>query len=235
MLLLHRTIPAGTRRAQRYVVGGLIGLVVVVGFILWLVADDETKQADLGAGLLLLLAFERVLSAQTQEVDRKVSLAAAPEPARDDRASAEVVEDEPHEAEGDRQAHPASPTRHFTVEVDTWMLDRSRIDAEQLRLIVYADDQYFQFFTAIVPGAAFRVSIHSAAANGVTLAKFRRGIGELAVRQIRQTIANGEAPRDDDPTLAIALFPNVEEAVRIGRGLVDEDHAEGEIIGEWDD
>ena len=113
------------------------------------------------------------------------------------------------------------------------MRDRSRIDADQLRLIAWADDHYFQFFTAIVPGIASRVSVHSAAANGVTLAQFHRGIGDLAVRLIRQKISSGEAPRDDDPTLALELFPDVDEAVRVGRDLADQDHVEGEVIGEW--
>lgn len=233
-------------RLQRYVAGGAIVAMVASGGVLWVVSSNGTKQADLGAGLvstglfgLLLLAFERVLSEQTEEVDRKVSLSAAPEPARDNRGAprADPEEAEPDPGKGGRKAREPltqpQPPRRFRVEVDQWMRDRSRIDADQLRLIAWADDHYFQFFTAIVPGIAFRVSVHSAAATGVTLAQFHRGIGDLAVRLIRQKISSGEAPRDDDPTLALELFPDVDEAVRVGRGLPDQDHVEGEVIGEW--
>lgn len=79
----------GSRRALRWAVGAVIFTMVVFGAALWVTATDQTKQADLGAGLVstglfgvLLLALEQVLSQQTQEVDRKVSLAAGPEPAR---------------------------------------------------------------------------------------------------------------------------------------------------------
>lgn len=75
--------------------------------------------------------------------------------------------------------------------------------------------------------------MHSASNSGLTLAQFRRGVGDLAVRQIRRAVSLGEAPRADDPTVAIELFPSVDEAARIGRGMPDAEYVTGEVIGEW--
>lgn len=246
-----------------YSLGGGIALLVLVGAGLWVEADSGTKQAELGGGLvstgmfgLLLLLFEQVLSAQTREVDRKVSLAAAPEPSVDQsseaarRAAPDDVDGmapEPstaHSSEADVPATPgatdteppqdgASPPRHFRAKVREWMRDTSRIDADQLPVVVECDDRYFQFFTAIVPGAAFRRAIHGSGSDGITLAQLRRATADLAVGEIRQSIGTGQAPRADDPSKAIELFPNVEQAVRRSRNQRDEEHTEGEIVAEW--
>lgn len=141
-------------------------------------------------------------------------------------------------ASGAREEHepatsPGQPPRQFKAVVDKWMRDTSRIDADQLRLRVLCDDDYFQFFTVIVPGTDLRTSIHGASADGVTLPQMHRAIGELAVEQVRQKIIDGDAPRSDDPTIAIELFPDVGQAVRRASSQSDEDHTPGETIETW--
>lgn len=218
-------------RSSATVVGLSFAVVVaiVTGTIAWASASDGSKQAELGAGLVssgvfgvLLLLFERALSAETEAVGRKVSLAASPTPAVD-TASAEPAPT-PSDEEG------ASEEGAFRVEVDGWMRDGSRIDAEQLRLRVYRDGRYFQFFTAIVPGSAFRVGLHGT--RDITLPQFRRAIAEAAVEQIREKIALGEAPLPD-PTKAIEIFPDIDTAVERGAHLPSAEVVEGDVIGGW--
>ncbi len=121
--------------------------------------------------------------------------------------------------------------RHFTVEYGGWQRDNSRIDVFQARFRVLADGEYFQFFTAGVPGidvmAAERI-------EGVTLGTFRRAFADLAIDEIRQAIASGDAPRSDDPTMAIELRPDPEQARRLARTASGLDYAEGDVIAEFD-
>lgn len=229
------------RRVQTFTIGAVIAVAVVVGAGLWVGADNGTKQSELGAGLvstglfgLLLLMFERVLSEQTREVERKVSLAAAPEPTIDVQAGAGGASGESEEGMSERAEGEVRRRSQFKAEVGGWRRDTGRIDADQLRLVVYRDDDYFQFFTAIVPGIAFRVGLHGRSADGVTLAQFRRAIAELAVTQIRQAIATGLAPRDGQRTTAIELFPDVDEAIRLARHQDDEEPRADEVITVWE-
>lgn len=233
------------RRGQRLpAIAGLgtavVSVLLLAGAILWVTGSDGTKQAELGAGLvstgvfgLLILLIERALYEQTVEVDRKASLAAVPQPAKDTAIDAPDTSEPPSRREEEPVTSVSPPRHRFKVMVDTWMRDSSRIDADQLRLRVLRDGEYFQFFTAVVPGTELRTAIHGAGADGITLAQLRRAIGDLAVELVRQTIIDGNAPRLDDRTIAIELFPDVHHAVGLARYRRDQDHEHGDVIAEW--
>lgn len=72
----------------------LLAFVLVLGIVLFLAGGDSSKWAALGTTLIgsavvgaVLIALERGLAARSVEIERKVSLAAAPEPARDTEGS----------------------------------------------------------------------------------------------------------------------------------------------------
>lgn len=207
-----------------------------LGVLLWALGEDGSKRADLGSALvstglfgILLIVFERALAGHTRQVERTVELAAAPEPSVD-RPSAQREETE---HDGTRMAHTsesAGAKRRYRVESDGWIRAGSRIDAEELRLRVFADDEYFQFFTGIVPGIDFRVAIHGP--TNITLAQFRRAITDLTVELLRREVADGRAPLDD-PTIAIELFPDTYEAARQARYVDDRDYQEDEEVASW--
>lgn len=202
---------------------------------------DGSKEADLGAAIVstglfgvLLIIFERALSAHTRQVERKVDLAAAPPPSVDrSRARPADTEDD-----GPEDASRRAPTRdegrgvqrRYSVEREGWVRDGSRIDAEQLRLRSFKDGEYFQFFTGIVPGMDFRVAIRGP--TNITLAQFRRAITDLTAELVRKEITNGRAPLED-PTIAIALFPDVREAARQARYVDDTDYQDNEVVTSW--
>lgn len=218
------------------VCSGLIGVALLAGGVLWARADSQTKAVDLGAGLVsagvfgvLLVLFERALSLQASRIERSVELGAAPSPALDTspplRGSQPPLADE-----GSIDPGPVSLQAVFTVEREGWIRDSSRVDAEQVRLRVFADGQYFQFFVGIVAGIDFRPAIHGP--TNITLGQFRRAFTDLTVEQIRYVIGTGGVPRSD-PTEAIELFPDAAEAARRARHIEDRDYEEGEVVGRW--
>lgn len=219
------------------VCSGLIGVALVAGGVLWARADSQTKAVDLGAGLVsagvfgvLLVLFERALSLQASRIERTVELGAAPPPPLDTSPPPRGTEPPPAE-ERSIDGERVSPHTIFTVEREGWIRDSSRIDADQVRLRVFADGEYFQFFIGVVAGIDFRPAIHGP--TNITLAQFRRAFTELTVEQIRQVISIGDAPRSD-PTEAIELFPDAEEAARRARHIQDRDYEEGEVVGRWE-
>lgn len=215
----------------------LIGGALVAGGVLWARADSQTKAVDLGAGLVsagvfgvLLVLLERALSLQASRIERTVELSAAPPPALDTSPPPRGTESPPvDERSIDRER--GSPPTIFSVEREGWIRDSSRIDADQVRLRVFADGKYFQFFIGVVAGIEFRVAIHGP--TNITLAQFRRAFTELTVEQIRHVISMGDAPRSD-PTEAIELFPDAAEAARRARHIQDRDYQEGEVVDRWE-
>lgn len=122
-------------------------------------------------------------------------------------------------------------TRRFTVEYDKWMRDNSRIDAYQVRLRTFADGDYFQFFTAVVPGMDVVIAERL---SDVTAGGFRRALADVAVEQIKEAISQDAAPRPDDPTKAIELLPDPHEAIQRARRSDGTEYAEGEVIAEFE-
>lgn len=220
------------------VCSGLIAIALVAGGILWAKADSQTKGVDLGAGLVsagvfgvLLVLFERALSQQASDIERTVKLGAAPEPPIDNpppgRGIARSGVDETPSL-----GRPTSASRVFTVEREGWIRDSSRIDADQVRLRVFTNGEYFQFFVGVVAGTDFRPAIHGPA--NITFAQFRRAFTDATVEHIRRVIRTGDAPRPD-PTQAIEVFPDAREAAQRARYIEDRDYEEGQVVAQWEE
>src|SRR5690606_9319723 len=109
-----------------------------------------------GLGLMLLWA-ESALVARTDDVRRVTSMAATPPPAVDpQRPRVDAMHPDETAAidksSADAAAAPITEQqRLFTAEFAGWMRDTTRVDASQVRLRVFEDGDYFQFFTGTVP------------------------------------------------------------------------------------
>jgi hypothetical protein len=222
---IRSTIARARTRTVALLLAGLIILAFVVGLMTYLRASDGTKQADAGAGLLatgvfglLLLLFEQAISLQAREIRETVAVSAAPPPAMDESPPGIV------------RRPDRTQVNRYKVQYDGWQRDTSRVDASQVRLrLLNEDDSYFQFFTGIVPGIDTRLTLGSA--RNMSTAQFRRAVTGLAVELIREAIANGLTPLDD-PTIAVEVFPNAEEAARHASQLEDREYGDGEIVAE---
>lgn len=224
-------------RALPRIIGAAAAVALLAGLAMWIGADDGTKQADLGAGLvssglfgLLVLVLDHTLSRGARELDRKLSLAATASPAHDDPDPSVAPE---VDALIPRPSEAAPLASTFEAWSDGWQRDTGRIDADQLRIRVLRDSKYFQFFTAVIPGGDFRRHTRAPQVNGVGYGQFQRAIAQRAVEQIRQRITDGEAPSPGDPTTAIELFPDCEAAAREARGLDNAEIVAGERIAQW--
>ncbi len=106
----------------------------------------------------------------------------------------------------------------YVVEIDTWMRDTSRVDAWQMRLRVWRDGTYYQFFTVVVPGIDLAAEVSNRDQEFQT--RFWRWLGKLAVDPIRQACESGQAPLPD-PNTAIELRGDVRRAVANARSGAD--------------
>lgn len=180
----------------------------------------------------MLLFAEQAISRQAADVRAAVSLAASPPPGVDVAAPSHRDE-EVRQASSERpKAEELTPRHRYRAELEGWIQDPARVDALQLRLRVFRDEEYFQFFTITVPGPTFRVSIHSADASGITFPQVQRAIAANALEEIRRRISSGEAPLAN-PTHAIDLLADVAYAIREARGHSAAPFAEGETVAEW--
>jgi len=222
------------RQLWHYAVLGL-ALVLALGLCLFLLGDDGSKAAALGTTLVgsvvvgsVLIVFERGLAARTEAVVRTVSLAAAPTPARD---VPEPTPSRPVSEASEERDLDVKRRRHFTVDYGGWTRDARRVDAFQLRLRVLVDGEYFQFFTIVIPGNDVTATVQS---RGVTLSRFRRALIDVALALIIESIRQGEAPRADDPSLAIELRPSTDQARRLAIRMVDADYTEGDTVADFE-
>jgi hypothetical protein len=211
----------------------VLAIVVTAGAVLWVFGNDSSKTSALGTTLMgsgvvgaVLVFVERALSARTEAVEKTVGLGPAPPPITD-TSSPEPDAGPP--AEGERHERPEGE-RHFAVRYMGWDRDTSRIDAYLVRLRVLKNSDYFQFFTAIIPGFDVVLAEES---GTPTMRQFRRAFTDVAVEQIRQRIERGEAPLND-PNRAIELQPDPDEARRQAGSADDIEYAEGEIVAEFD-
>jgi hypothetical protein len=212
---------------------------------LYAFASSGEKQADLGGALVsaavigvLVVYFERSFRRETTEIRRDttniqdaVDKSAAPQPAVDVEAPEPQAADREavvaDEAEG---VTPTSGPQKYTVQYLGWQFDSSRVDAQQARLRVLRENgTYFQFFTAIMSGIAIRTALGFA--SGITAAQFRRAVAVMGSEQARAAIRARRAPLDD-PTIAIELFPKVDEVIRRSPLEEDREFDEGETFTE---
>jgi hypothetical protein len=111
-----------------------------------------------------------------------------------------------------------------------WQRDTARIDADQVRLRVYRDGEYFQLFTGVAPGIDFRPAVHGL--GPFTFTQFQRAFADVSAEAAKEAIAEGRAPLSD-PQTAIELFPDSKEAARRAPRLPDDPYGEAQTVLEW--
>ena len=103
-------------------------------------------------------------------------------------------------------------TSSYRIEEEALSRDRSRLDARELRLRLWHDDAYHQFFTVAVPGIDFRDFPDGGPAAG----GFWNSIRRQAVQAIEEWVEEGGQPLRD-PTVAVELPVNFERARKAAR------------------
>jgi hypothetical protein len=204
---------------------------VVVGFAMWVQADSGSKAVDLGSGLvatglfgLIFIGLERALAARLQEGTDTVSglLPGGPELRDEDVDLAgqggPIKRPQPGGSSADPYPH------EYSAEFAGWQRDGSRVDAYQVRVRVYRDRRYFQFFTGVVPGMAV-----DHLASGVSLTAIQRASALETVRIARERILQGVVPLDDPISASEVLVQP--EALEM---LVRRQPADGEALQEGD-
>jgi len=102
----------------------------------------------------------------------------------------------------------------YVIELDTWMRDQSRVDAWQVRLRVWRNGQYFQFFTVVVPGIDLATDVSNKDQDFQK--RFWQWLAVDAVDAIKQAILANRAPLPN-PDNAIELRGDVRKAVSQAR------------------
>ena len=220
------------------VVLGLSLLGIAVGFAMWAQADSGTKAVDLGSGLvatgffgLLFIGLERALSARVAEGTEAVGgLLPKGADVRDDAATA---------SDGDAATRPkpvAPPLEQFSHEYHAefagWQVDRTRVDASQVRVRIYRDGDYFQFFTGVVPGSVIDVLVKGRA--GGSMHRLQRACAAVTIRSAKERIVEGSVPLPDPTNASEVLLSHdaVDAAIRRGDPK-DALLEEGEELDRW--
>lgn len=197
---------------------------VALPVLLWMTADKGSKEAELGSSLLsgvvvglALLLAERLFThaAIQRDIDSALRASTMPEPARDIAPEPQVVE--PPAPQFDAQLHA------YEVTYAGSQRDTSRLDAQQVRLRVFRDGEYFQFVAVPLPGPKIRAVLGML--PNVSIGQFRRAVAEEAARYIEDATRRGEIPLTD-PIQAYEVFVNIDEVGRKARyaeEVVDDD------------
>jgi hypothetical protein len=97
----------------------------------------------------------------------------------------------------------------YTIEIDTWIRDPSRIDAYELRLRVWRDGEYFQFFKVVVAGIDLATKVSNRDPDYQT--RFWHWLAALALPDIERAILERRAPRPN-PIDAIEVRSDLKKA-----------------------
>lgn len=219
------------------VVLGLSLLGITVGLLMWAQADSGTKAVDLGSGLvatgffgLLFIGLERALGARVTESTEAVG-GLLPK-------GADTHDDGAPEDSGDapRPTAVAPPLEQFPHEYHAefvgWQVDHSRVDASQVRVRIYRDEEYFQFFTGVVPGIVVEI-LGRGGPDGIS-PRLQRACARVVVRAAKERIVDGSVPLADPSNASEVLLSHdaIEVAMRRG-GLKDEPMVEGDELERW--
>ena len=120
-------------------------------------------------------------------------------------------------------------SRQFSVEFAGWERDGNRIDAKQVRLRVFCDGEYFQFFTGVVPGPALHAATRG---ERMGLDQYKRGCVNATVLEIQRLVAEGFEPLDE-PHNAVEILVDSDAAERLTRLEPDEPIEEGTVVDTW--
>jgi hypothetical protein len=189
---------------------GLLALVavpVIVGMVLWGTSSDGTKQENLGAALIsgVIVGVALYLAAQvfTKGEEHRQS--------EELRATA-LMTAAPAEPAQDFDAPPSEPflshstVANYTVEYEGSIRDTSRIDAQQIRLRVFKDGEYFQFVTVPVPGPTFRGRL--GLMSGLEVGQVWWSVGQAAGPFIESAVDRGDLPLDSPIDSYEILLPD---------------------------
>jgi hypothetical protein len=214
----------GLKLSWRLVAGlSAAAVAVALPLTLWVASDKGSKEAELGSSLLsgvvvglALLLAERLFTRAAIQRDINSALLASttPEPAKDTPQPQVAT---PLPPLGDTQLHA------YDVTYAGSQRDTSRLDAQQVRLRVLRDGEYFQFVAVPVPGPKFRAVIGML--PNVSIGQFWRAVAEEAGRYIEDATRRGEIPLPD-PIQAYEILVNIEEVGRkaqYAEEVVDED------------
>jgi hypothetical protein len=217
-------------------VGVLVLGVFVLGLVLWVKASSGSKQAELGTSVLSGLVVGVVVGAalrvaqvaMSRDADRRqvdVAMSASTEPVPiPDEPPVDLARLAPQEEEGRK----VPVHGHFRVEYEGTQRDTSRLDAQQLRLRVFANDAYFQFVTVPVPGPELR-----ACASDVLQGQLWSAIAHAACPRIEDAVRRREIPVTD-PIQAFEVYVDVmTTAPRVRYGQVEE-ITTGQTVCEFD-
>jgi hypothetical protein len=135
-------------------------------------------------------------------------------------------------------ATPIAPSpdpfpHEFHAEYGGWQRDGSRVDAYQVRLRVFRDGQYFQFFTGVVPGITVHV-LNEDQSDAAVADRFRRACAHATIRTAKEQIAQGQVPLVDATNASeVLLAPEAIEASMRKTPKSSTPLVEGEELDRW--
>ena len=226
-----RPRPARGDRSLRIVVAALF-LVVGTGIGLFVLGSSSSKISDLGTTLIgsalvgaVLVLLEQALAGRADQSERKIIAFGAAATATDSVIEPVVP------VEVVAETVSVSGSNHYAVYYTGWQRDPDRVDVFSARLRVLRNSQYFQFFTASVPGLDFALAVEALKAGPGAV---QRAVVDEAVGHIRGMIERGEAPRSDDPTKAIEVRPELNAVLRRARDSPQAVYDEESLTAEFE-
>jgi hypothetical protein len=213
------------RNRARLVAVVVLAIALMLLVALWAKATNGSKQAEMSATLiggvvvgLILLAVEWLFTseAEKRETAKAASFVGEGGETIDTRVDpmAAVPTEVPPVATHEADAPEMETVHFYRVEYDNTIRDTSRVDALQLRLRVYRDDDYFQFFTVTVPAPELRGFIGPDA--NVRRGQLWFAIAQAAGPHVEDAVRRGEVPLED-PRRGYEVFPDIERAVHRAR------------------
>jgi hypothetical protein len=206
-----------------------VGVPVVIGLVLWGTSSDGTKQENLGAALIsgvivgvaLYLAAQVFTKGEEQRQSEELRATALMTP-----APAEPAQDLNAPTTEPFLSHSAATD--YTVEYEGSIRDTSRIDAQQIRLRVFKDGEYFQFVTVPVPGPTFRGRF--GLMGGLEVGQVWWSVGQAAGPFIESAVDRGDLPLDSPIDAFEVLLPDAVLDRAIGQAEKASDVAMEKVV-----
>lgn len=185
---------------------------MALSLLVWLPATDGSKESDLGSALLggvvvglALLTAERLFSRSAADRERLAAIDSASQGVPN---VAPAKDEDPRSRDSNRVPEAG---HRYEVEYEGSMRDMSRIDAQQLRLRVFRDGEYFQFVIIPIAGPALRGVLGPL--SDTALSQFWRAVAVEAGPLINAAVLRGDIPLPD-PTQGFEVYPDLEAAGR---------------------
>lgn len=207
-------------------------VVVGTGIGLFVLGSSSSKISDLGTTLIgsalvgaVLVLLEQALAGRADQSERKIIAFGAAATATD------LVEEPVVPVEAAAKTVSVPGPNLYAVYYTGWQRDTDRVDVFSARLRVLRNGDYFQFFTASVPGLDFTLAVEALKAGPGAVQK---AVVDEAIGHIRGMIERREAPRSDDPTKAIEVRPDLSAVLRRARDSPQAAYDEESLVAEFD-